>query len=351
VAADFPEILDSTGEFPMTRTRLMAGLFCAGLLASLVVGQPPAKPGEKKPVPKKPTFDEIIAASVRNDADVKIAEAEVQLATAKLNAVKVAAARKVTLAKEAIDQARGEVQTAKGTLQLVEVQLASESKVEEILKSARSSDVEIAAQQQKVTKAQIDVQNAKSALEAAMGKLSRLETDWNRLGELTQVTAGDVLAQVLVRSTSLTGPPTGAFHTVVSESPDAKPAAPVGLMAELRLALDKPIEAGIEKQTIIAEFMEHLLKQAGFQGRIKVPGLQSGYNFKQLNNLEIKTTTMPLGSWLQLIADEVSDLGEQRYDFYVRDYGLQLATKDTAAPGAIPLSEFWKTPKPDAPKK
>jgi hypothetical protein len=198
-----------------------------------------------------------------------------------------------------------------------------------------------------------------------MGKLSRLETEWNRLSELTSGAIGEHIDKNLLRpdlrnfamfdlSASVAPAEMRLQSMRLAEAllgaaaQETRPASPIGVLSELRLALDKPIE--LEASVIAIEELTVKLKKASdFNGRIRFPRNLNAHQ----SQIQIGTSKMPLGSWLQEIADDVTDLmGErQRYDFYVRDYGLQLATKDTAAPGAVLLSEFWKTAKPDAAKK
>src|SRR5947207_303988 len=108
------------------RTRVLSGLVGLGLAVGFAGGQPPPdkKPEEKKPLGvelkfAKDSLEEAVAQALKNNPDVRVAEAEAQVAQAKLNQAKLAVAQKVTTAHLALDRARADVKVAEATFNRV----------------------------------------------------------------------------------------------------------------------------------------------------------------------------------------------------------------------------------------
>jgi hypothetical protein len=59
---------------------------------------------------------------------------------------------------------------------------------------------------------------------------------------------------------------------------------------------------------------------------------------------------LPVGAWMQMFQDVAAEKSEG-FAFYVREYGLLVANKQSAPPDAPTLTEFWKQPKAAEPKK
>jgi hypothetical protein len=55
---------------------------------------------------------------------------------------------------------------------------------------------------------------------------------------------------------------------------------------------------------------------------------------------------LPVGAWFQLFQDTAA-AHNPGFTFYVREYGLLIANKQSAPPDAPTLTEFWKQ-KPEA---
>lgn len=365
----------------MRLTRLLIGLLVAGLLVftSRALAQARVPSEEKgtaadgpKRSAKQPTLDEIIAAAVRANPDVAIAQAEVQLAEAKLNAVKIEAAQKVTAMKAALDDAELQVaQAEKQVDQARDLHNSTEQEVAEITQrhsAGRAATSEVERIRQKALAARTQRLEAEKELKKAQLQFARLKADWDRQAEraiASQLTEGRMTVigdkavarglnwlrqsdtRLNLNSTSEAALAlrlwTGDSQATIPQARlEVKPGSPV---EQLRVALDKQVKLDRGRVTVNAA-LDRLLQAASLTIRVKIPRALWDPRDKhpQELSIDLSAAEMPLGSWLQLISDEVSDDYRimKRHDFYVRDYGLLLTTPEAAPPGAVPLSVFWK---------
>jgi hypothetical protein len=322
----------------MTRRLLTLSAFAAGLFAVAAFAQPPAgeKGGGKKADAKKadaPVPDTAIEAALANDPDVRMARAKMQLAEAEwVKARQAVAAKVLTLRSQIADQKR-------------------------MVNTIEESFALLRAGFDRNQVSRSEMLTAREKLEAAQANLARSEM------ELKLVTGGGGVPAahgVLACPAAMKGATNctachvmpGGFQGVVADRLDASAAlvwlgakvkAPTGPVTDrLRTALDQPVRIGEKGKRVAFDKAMEAFRAAGLD--VPVRPLPSA--------LEVATDgeELPIGAWLQLYQDMAAMKGEG-FAFYVREYGLLVADKQTAPPDAPTLTEFWKQPKAAEPKK
>lgn len=324
------------------RTRVLSGLVGLGLAVGLAGGQPPdpkPKPadGRKplgldvKPADKKGSLEEAIGQALRNNPDVRVAEAEVQLAQAKLNQAKLTVAQRVSTAHLALDRARADAKVAEANFARFEHLRDNKSVSSEMVDEARA----------KLDAAKAAVAKAEAEHNAALGVMP---------GKATAVSQLNVAFSPDGRLVALEG---GGSLTLVGESPKvtagefllslaAKP-APGSVADKLREALDKPVTIKSDGGMSLRQFLDWLNKEAGLDVTFRAvltTGLDQG--------VSIQPGTLSLGAILQLIEDENAKIGLR---FYIREYGVLATDGNTPPPGAVAVAEFWKQVKAEKAKE
>src|SRR5438093_12866113 len=101
------------------RSKAVRGAALAGLLFGVAAfGQQPAKPGaadkKEEQKPAAGSLEDLIAQALRNNPDIRVAEAKVREAEAELNRTQISVAQKVialhhdiAISRKARDEARG----------------------------------------------------------------------------------------------------------------------------------------------------------------------------------------------------------------------------------------------------
>ena len=110
----------------------------------------------------------------------------------------------------------------------------------------------------------------------------------------------------------------------------------------LRAALDKQVRLGTKGEKVtFKKALEVFKKEAGLDVPVREMPLP-------MPEIVSDGEELPIGAWFQLF----QDIGGQQnpFTFYVREYGLLVANKQSAPPDAPTLTEFWKR-KPDATTK
>ena len=315
----------------MRRPLTASALLALAVFTTTVVGQPP-KSELPKPMPEKksdvktpePT-DAAIAAALANDPDVKMARAKIQLAEAELAKARLAIAQKVTLLKTTIDQHKA----------VVDIVTQQYRVVEERTKAG--------------TGAKAELLEARITLLKAQAALATSEAEWKLLTG-GAVAAGTVADPSHAQSTA------AAMAWLQVLGHDAEKKALLDYMRVLevtreqgavkgpipdriRAALDKPVKLGAKGEKVtFAQALEIFKKDAGLD--VPVRPLPS-----PLPVIVSEGEELPVGAWFQLYQDTA---GQQNpgFAFYVREYGLLVANKQSAPPDAPTLTEFWKLKPP-----
>lgn len=259
------------------------------------------------PAPKPPTeLEALIAKTLKQSPDVKVAEARLAEAEALLHAARIAAVQKLLDVRGRIDAAKAKVAAAEATLR----------NQKRLSDSGATSATELQAAEANLTLAKADLARLESELGAVFGDvLARAEEKRDRIGLELEVTsrlpkrsqAGDILIE---RSNHVGG----------------------SVAERVRVALDVPVKIGkTEGDLALAEVLKLLQPAKGEP----VPYLvQPGA--KSVKAFALMEAELPLGAWLLAVEDSSPDVR-----FVVREYGVLVTTKDRIPEGAVPLRAFW----------
>ena len=312
----------------MSRKLTVSTLFAVAFLAVAGFAQPPAKdvklPEKKADVKKAPDpLDGLIGAALANDADVKMAQAKLQLADAELARARQQVVQKTVALHSAVREQKKLVITAEQLYSIA-------SKAFE----AKNGPFQ-------------DMLYAREKLEVSQGKLAQLETEMKLVTGGTRVSVDGWNDLTKAHHTAAFGATCTACHQVpVGEVRTFNEAVRVRLSREvwipltktpigaasdrLRAALDKPVKLGPKDQLVsFDQALEIFKKEAGLDLPVR-------YEFK----LEVVVSLgeeLPVGAWLQLFAD-----GTHEARILVREYGLLITHKDRNPPDAMSVFDFWK---------
>ncbi len=317
----------------MRRLLTVSALFALAVCVTGASGQPPAKLdpppkalGERLDKKPDPT-DAAIAAALANDPDVKMARAKIQLAEAELAKARLAVTLKVV--------------TLKTTIEL------------------HKTAVEVATQQYKLAATRVtagagpqsELLDARLALLRAQAALATAEAE---LKLLTGGSAGVAVADPAEAAAAAKGLAWLRLHSerdaeretllrymeaARAAMEQARNAIKGPIPERIRAALDKPVKLGAKGEKVtFSQALEIFKKDAGLD--VPVRPLPS-----PLPVIVSEGEELPVGAWFQLYQDTA---GQQNpgFAFYVREYGLLVANKQSAPPDAPTLTEFWKLKPP-----
>jgi hypothetical protein len=334
----------------------LTGLTALALLAGTLMGQTggpgltdPKKPAEeKKPSP----LEEMLAQAMRDNPDVRVAEAKVREAEAELNRVRLQAIQKVVAHQHTIETlttavrlAEARYQAAEAALRFAEVQYA---RTLELSKRGGVAKEDVDAARAKVEQAKADLVAAQATLQAAKADVAKAQAELpyllgkggktdDKTAELTRRWALDVLGRL----------PEPAEMESLSHLAQGRAwewrylQQPQGTVADkLRKALDKQINLKLENQPL-GDVLKWLFDNSGVSIVTTVPPGVAG------KMVTVNVQGIPLGAAFQL----VEDVGGVQ--FGVRDYGILVS--DKLPSGVTRLHDFWKAPEktksaPDKPK-
>jgi hypothetical protein len=307
----------------MSKAAVVAALLlCAGLVfgqqpqSSGDSGGKPASPAKDAPPAEKPSaLEEMIAQALKDNPDVRVAEAKLREAEAELNRTRHQVVQKVVQLQRGLETQRALVASAE----------AEFKRATELGKSAAISEAQLESIKQALLLAKAKLADLEAELPYVLGR-ARLA------GEGIQTMAFSPDGKVLY-----TRDASGALRawdaaTGKDVTPTAAPVA--GTMAEkIRKALDTPASVEFTKGTTLAEILENLQDRYDVPFRL-LPGLEAR---KLPTDLRIKEK-VPLGAVLQALEDT------SPVRFVVRDYGI-LAGEEGQIPlpgGVMRVHDFWK---------
>lgn len=314
---------------PMVRLACLAAL----ILGVAAVAQQPAggkKEADDKKVEKNPdpgSLDDLIAQALRDNPDIRVAEAKLREADAELNRARMTVAQKVASLYHSLEIAK---------------KTRDEAKIhyDDLLRLQRGAVVSAE-----------EVRKARLAWELAINELAKLEAELPALlgkmpGKLGQAKAeGDpdqrvqtarlaawmkALAQSSEEHTTRTALEWLAYRQALVAAP-----APQGTIADkIRKALDVPVDVKVENAPL-TEVLDFLADRLEGQLAFRVVDPQQGLTILKLT---LNFKQMPAGAVLQAITDELPVVA-----FVVRDYGILVKESDKLPPGAVLLHDFWKS--------
>lgn len=303
----------------MVNSRWFSGA-CAMMLlcGSLAVGQQPpgsdTKPPKSKPAEASSakSLEDLLGAALKNNPDMRVAEAKVREAEAELNRSRLQVTQKVVTLYRVLEAQKDLVRGAEAEAQRLTL----------LQQKGFSSGESTAASSQKALQAK--------------AKLSELEAE---LAYLTGQQAGGVVGSPTAQAYQhwLFASQLAAAQEVTLLAKDkVQPTAktPASITDRLRKALDNPVKINFENKTptdILKEFQTAL---GGVPIRIRT-------DLKLMQQpLTVKLSEpISLGAAFQLLEDETRHL-----QFLVREYGIIILHlhQEEPPPGAEGLIDFWK---------
>jgi hypothetical protein len=308
-----------------TVTLLALLAYCNG-----AVGQPPAPDKDTGPKGKSPAtqkkeaplgLEELLSRALKENPDIRVAEAKTREAEAELNRVRMLVMQKVVKAHQEVLVRRAAVKTAEDRLKRLKT-----------LSGAVSRE-EIQAAEEQLLQAKAVLAQAETELPYLLGNVPHAVT----IKAVAFSPDGRILAtethQGIVRLWDIA---TGQELKDVAGGVRVWDLQPVhGNMAEkLRKALDTQITVDFKNKppaVALKKLQEHL-KGVNFIN-------MSGSIYEGTLDMKLDEP-VPLGAALQMFEDQTG------VRFYVREYGLVVAPANQVPKGALYLHDFWKS-KPD----
>jgi len=334
----------------MRRTMVRLASFGILLVGVVAFAQQPAgqpKDTKEKPAdqaPQQSSLEDLLSEALRNNPDIRVAEAKVREAEAELQRTRIATAQKVASLHASIEIAikvRDEAQQRYLTARRIQEKGGGAVPLEDL----RAADLAW-------KRAIFEVVKLQGEMPALLGKLpGKLGED--KIKREASILWGErekaLLQELLqVEKEHVPFPEENGFYApaeVLVQSARARAvrlreAGPKGTMAErIRKALDTPINGDYKGKPfaeVLKDFEKHL---DGIAFRITVQPVPQG-------QMDINLGQVPLGSAIQAVNDILAD-----HRFVVRDYGILFTRKDWLPPGALLLHDFWKSePSKEKPK-
>ncbi|HLW66091.1 MAG TPA: hypothetical protein VKS79_12340 [Gemmataceae bacterium] len=371
----------------MRSMRISVLTMLAGLIACPVWAQPTtpgaAPPGgssppkattpsnespKTAPVAKPPagSLEELLATALRNNPDIRVAEAKLREAEANLNKARIQVMQQVVSLKNAVDAQK----------KAAEVAEQSHKRIQELKKSNVVPEAEVTQSEALLAKAKADLAKLEADLAIPLGRLpgkydtvdggsntifqglSRNDAIWldwsNTLNlnasnnpwtypqatypgqwtpqaqwQLNNLGSGNVTNPYQIPST---------IRTVVNLPADysgTTKAAAGSVADKIRTALDKPIKIEWKQPMPLNDVIEFLRSKA----EIDVP-FRILLDNDAKSRIDLMTGELPLGAWLQAVEDSIPQL-----IIVVRDYGLVVTTRGRLPQDAEPVRSFWQRSK------
>jgi hypothetical protein len=290
-----------------------AGICVLLFLSAPALGQqqskdPPAKPA--KPAPG--SLEDLLSQALRNNPDIRVAEAKVREAEAELNRTRMLVAQKVVALRHSIDIARKTAAEAQARVESVKALVRT--------KTAPLEDLRVV--QLALDRAAAEVAKLEAEMPALLGKLPD-SVKGEAIKGLEALGGGDAAAMERYRAWLLLA------QRASAEAALAK--SPKGTMADkIRRALDKPIDANYKDKPlneVLKEIERHL---EGIPMRSTVGDISG--------KMDLNLGRVPLGAVIQAYTDLVPNAR-----FVVRDYGILFTGTGQLPPDAVELHDFWKS--------
>jgi hypothetical protein len=337
----------------------LAGL--AALLALLLGGAVPGQSAPGPDDPKKPAEDkkpsqleELLAQALRDNPDVRVAEAKVRGAEAELNRTRLQVIQKVVAHQHTVETLTAAVRMAEANYMAAQAKLnAAETdykRLAELVKRATIAQAELDAGRAKLDQARADLEAAKAALQAAKADLAKAQAELPYLLGKGAKDDKDTEAvkralEWLKKNQGQAGPvlnedeARALYELALTDAHRAWKAAqlPQGTVAEkLRKALDAPLNLKVEEAPV-GDVLDYIQQRAG------VPIVDTLPRNHKEKKLTLRLDNITLGAAFQLLGDVAG------VQFAVRDYGILVT--DKLPSGVMPLHDFWKggDKKPQAP--
>jgi outer membrane protein TolC len=317
----------------------LAGLAALVLLAGTALGQPaqsdkePKKPAEEK---KPSALEEMLSQAMRDNPDVRVAEAKMREAEAELNRARLLAIQKVVAHQHTIETATAAVKTTEAQYQAAEASVRSaEVQYQRILELSKKGAIgldEVDAARAKLEQAKANLEAAKAALQAAKADVAKAQAELPYLlGKGNKQDSDDVMRRRIFLDVLGRLPQPDEFdRPLVAYALDriAKEQPQGSVADKLRKSLDTTGGLGFADDATLGTVLDQLQRAAG------VPIVSTLPRNTKVREMRVKD--IPLGAAFQC----VEDVGH--VEFGVRDYGILVSAK--LPTGVTRLYDFWKSP-------
>ena len=302
--------------------------------------QPAASKGDKA---EGPSLDEMLAAALKGNPDIRVAEAKVHEAEAELDRVRLQVMQKVISLRPSVDGQKGAVKRAEVAYESMskavdnkqasqdELRLSAASLAQEKGKLA-ALDAEIQSLAGRVGHgfAQGGIIEGKESVvlplsgSAFRNRLAAVEVAFSPEGKTVSAQGADGTVRVWDAQT-------GKLMTLFTPATGAANSAKGPMAERIRQALDKPITLKVQNGSL-AEILGIIRQQAPGIPFHTVMGEE-----EMSRKLNLQFDSIPLGALLQAVEDSF----QATVWFFVRDYGILVTSSDAPA-GAVNIHNFWK---------
>jgi hypothetical protein len=270
----------------------------------------------KKPEPG--SLEDLLDKALRNNADIRAAEAKVREAEAELNRVRHQVLAKIVGVRNDIDAAKK--------------MLGYSERLLDLARKANSSQQEVQAAIVAVDKQKAEVTKLENDLQALTGT-------WKNIHDLAFSPDGKLLYSAVTDGTvriwdlqhgRLADSSANAALLALGQSISGGVQA--SMAERIKAALDKTVKmAAIPQEVPVTDALAAIIQK----GNIDVPFRPVGKPGNAPTTL--MSAELPFGAWLQALEDS-----DPNIRFVVRDYGILVTTKDRVPDGAITVHDFWK---------
>jgi hypothetical protein len=339
---------------------------------------PGASPPAKTPLPRneapksetpkvaaKPaagSLEEMLATALRNNPDIRVAEAKLREAEANLNKARIQVMQSVVSLKNAVDAQK----------KTVEIAEHSHKRIMELKSNHVVPEAEVQQSEALLAKAKAELAKLEADLAIPLGRLpgqyDRADGSSNTImlgGLKTQLPSVDGWSDTLQGAWTLPQAqlgfpgqwtpqaqwqlglnstlfnPNQGVRTIVNMPADftssvTVKSGPGSIADKIRTALDKPIKVEWKQPMPLTEVIEFLRSKAETDVPIRILVDTAS---KQ-ERIDLMNGELPLGAWLQAVEDSIPQLM-----IVVRDYGLVVTTRGRLPQDAEPVRDFWRRAK------
>jgi hypothetical protein len=312
----------------------LAAVLCGSRLGPVPAGADPAAPpaGDANPADAAKaaaadglTLEDVLTAALRNNPDVRVAEAKVREAEAELQRVRVQVIQKMVKLQADLQAARQRVKEAEGSIR----------HLEELVRKGYSPPHEVETARSNLQRAKGDLAALEAEVPYVLGPASARK---NAAGEGWRVATactgllGAALQTGNCTSCHAAAPGLARFTHAVHSSAAAPPRLSKSKTTDaIRRALDGPVPLKDARERPLKALLQEL--QAGGDGFPYL--LQAGDNdTKPVQGLKWVPT---LGAYLLAVEDMLPEVR-----FAVREYGVLVTTRDRVPEGAVTLRDFLR---------
>jgi hypothetical protein len=290
----------------------------------------------KKPAAKTestiPTLEEMLTRAMKDNPDVRVAEAKLREAEAELNRTRLQVTQKVIAYQRTLEAQKEMVKIAEEQLNHMKIQV----------NAARDEN----GRQQMITAQQKTLEE----FARAKAKLAEIEGEIPYLLGNQPATVSENLIwrywvdpnvnNSLYRQHAVWGfdhpfVDLDSRYFLFQQQAAGAPSTPGSVIDRIRKALDTPINFNLDNAPLadVMDFINEMAPGANFRiaKSSNIADMKVDLHFKE---------KIPLGAALQALQDSLANL-----EFVVRDYGVLVTMFEKVPPGAVRLHDFWKADK------